>query len=78
MKEASKREKYNIADKKLELSSWQYKDEYRLHEQKSSMIPRILKLQMQRKEQYKQNIKRDMYEKSSLRRDRLALPNIRK
>ena len=49
MKEGSKREKYNIADKKLELSSWQYKDEYRLHEQKSSMIPRILKLQMQRK-----------------------------
>lgn len=38
-----------MADKKLELQSHDFRDQPRLHEQKNSMVPRILKFQMKKK-----------------------------
>ena len=67
MKDGLKREKYNIAENKLELFNIKKSDylgTYRLHDQKSAMIPRIAKFQMKRKEEYVANIKIKDFNKS--------------
>ena len=68
MKDGLKREKYNIAENKLELfnsiKKSDYMGTYRLHDQKSAMIPRIVKFQMKRKEEYVANIRIKDFNKS--------------
>ena len=71
MKDGLRREKYQIAENKLELfnsserrKGTEHGSNFRLHDQKSTMIPRIVKFQMKKKIEYIANIKMKDFSRS--------------
>lgn len=74
-KEKTKRELYNVADRKLELKCNSQEDQPIMHEQKMSIMPRILKMQMKSRRQHSGSIL-DLLVNSSTEKDRSAKKRI--